>query len=69
MQNKLFMISSYIASYGDKKYFNLDERTILNFEERIDKMDEELPPLKNFILPGGSIQSSNLHIGFHYIIK
>ena len=57
------MISSYIASYGDKKYFIVNESTILNFEDLIDKMDEQLPTLKNFILPGGSIESANLHIG------
>jgi len=37
-----------------------------NFEEvlekEIDKMDKELPPLKNFIHPGGTLEASQIHI-------
>ena len=31
-------------------------------EQWVDQMDETLPPLKNFILPGGHIVASNIHI-------
>ncbi len=31
-------------------------------EEEIDKMDKELSPLKNFIHPGGCIESAHLHV-------
>lgn len=31
-------------------------------EHLIDRLDEELPPLKTFILPGGSVGASQLHL-------
>jgi cob(I)alamin adenosyltransferase len=40
----------------------IDEEAITFLEETIDSMEEELPPLKNFILPGGSQQGAALHL-------
>ena len=61
IQDNLYHISAHIASNGMEKYLKK-----VNFEEtlesEIDKMDIELPPLKNFIHPGGSIESSHLHV-------
>lgn len=39
-----------------------DEGSIISLEREIDKMDEELPVLKNFILPGGNLAISYCHI-------
>jgi cob(I)alamin adenosyltransferase len=68
VQNQLFSISSFIASYGDQKYYNLTDESILELERKIDLMEEQLSPLKNFILPGGSEESSHLHIGKYIVI-
>ncbi|GAM17258.1 hypothetical protein SAMD00019534_004330 [Acytostelium subglobosum LB1] len=38
------------------------EQPVNNLEEQIDRMDEHLPPLRNFILPGGGFVSSQLHV-------
>jgi cob(I)alamin adenosyltransferase len=40
----------------------IDEEAITALEEVIDTMEEDLPPLKNFILPGGSHQGAALHL-------
>jgi len=39
-----------------------DVGSVSVLEEEIDKMEESLPPLKNFILPGGNILVSYCHI-------
>lgn len=54
-------LSSYIASNGDSKYL-ISENIINNIEQNIDLIDSKLPILKNFILPGGSIESSFVHV-------
>ncbi len=61
IQDHLYHVSAYIASKGNEKYLkcaNYEEK----LESEIDKMDSVLPPLKNFIHPGGSIESSHLHV-------
>ncbi len=39
-----------------------DTDCISVIEKEIDRMEETLPPLKNFILPGGNIPVSYCHI-------
>ena len=45
-----------------KGYPRIDEEDILYIENSIDKFENNLDPLKSFILPGGSIESSYCHI-------
>ena len=35
---------------------------IEELEQAIDRMEEQLTPLRSFILPGGSLAASNLHV-------
>lgn len=61
IQNHLYHVSSYIASLENEKYKkNLNYEEVL--EKEIDYMEEILPPLKNFINPGGCIEASHLQI-------
>lgn len=60
IQNELFSIGAELA--GSKKVFAEIDGAISYMEERIDKLTEQLPPLKNFILPGGTAESSLLHL-------
>ena len=56
IMNKLFNIGAYLATenaIGDKVY-GLTENDVELLENNIDEMDVELPPLRGFILPGGS---------------
>ncbi len=64
VQNKLFNIGSVLACdpKADFKLTGVIAEDILFLENAIDKMDEELPPLKNFILPSGHSQVSAAHL-------
>ncbi|MEL6134503.1 MAG: cob(I)yrinic acid a,c-diamide adenosyltransferase [Bacteroidota bacterium] len=66
IQNHLFNIGSHLANDPEKSKFQLppfDPIAAQDLEESIDQMNQELPPLKNFILPGGHPASSAAHLG------
>lgn len=65
LQSQLFSIGSVLASDPGKKLPvpELTETDIEKIEHEMDRMDEELPALKNFILPGGHPIVSQCHIG------
>jgi cob(I)alamin adenosyltransferase len=56
----LFTVNSILARAKNIK-FDSEKETIW-LEKEIDEMTAELPELRNFILPGGSEISANLHI-------
>jgi cob(I)alamin adenosyltransferase len=62
-QNLIFDLSGEIANpkLSESSQINFSKFT-QNLEDEIDKLDKILPELKNFILPGGSIQSSQTHL-------
>ena len=65
IQNKLFTIGATLATEpGNTKVKTpaLSEEDILVLESEIDNMDTVLPPLKNFILPGGHQSISFGHV-------
>jgi len=66
IQNELFVLGSILATEVDKreayKIPNLSTSLIGLIEKSIDEMDEKLPKLKNFILPGGVVASSSAHL-------
>lgn len=66
VQNKLFNIGSRLASdeKGDSFTSGLTiSPEHLNFLERsIDEMEEDLPELTRFILPGGDLASAQCHV-------
>ena len=66
IQNHLFVIGSSLALDSSKelkmKLPELSENDVLLLENEIDKMNEELPELKHFILPGGHILVSCIHV-------
>lgn len=59
IQDELFCIGSEIAM-SKMKYKGIED-DILFLENQIDKVSEQLEPLKNFILPGGSQVSAWFH--------
>jgi len=66
IQNNIFNISAIIATpdINEQKKIRkkLDKFNYHSIEKFIDEINEELIPLKNFILPGGSMLSSYYHI-------
>ena len=65
VQNKLFNIGSYLACESSQiretlPLIHTDD--ILLLEKVIDKYDAQLPPLKQFILPGGHKAASYIHV-------
>jgi len=66
IQDRLFTIGSSLACDPEKetglKIPDLLESDILLLEKEIDRMNEVLPVMKNFILPGGHTVVSYTHI-------
>ena len=65
IQNQLFNLGSIISFDGKKDKIKLPNVTTENIEmmeKAIDKMEESLPMLKNFILPSGHPTASICHI-------
>ena len=66
IQNDLFCLSSELATpteyKGNKFYKRIGYSDIKRLEHLIDSIEIELKPLKNFILPTGTIPSALFHI-------
>jgi cob(I)alamin adenosyltransferase len=65
IQNNLFVIGSVLATEPNNtkvKTPQLTEADIQVLESAIDQMDSQLPPLNNFVLPGGHASVSFGHI-------
>ena len=58
IQSDLFDLGAVISAPGTKKAAPLPK----GLERSIDRMEKELPTLKNFILPGGSAAGASLHV-------
>lgn len=62
IQNDLFVIGSNIAGAqtGLAGVPKLDSKKVLTLEKWIDEMDNDLPELSHFILPGGDLASAQI---------
>ena len=58
LQEDIFTISSEIAGFN----MNFSMERVKRLEELIANFSKELEPLRNFVLPGGHIASSFLHL-------
>ena len=63
IQDDLFVLGSDLATPMDAKPVvpRVEETHVEWVEEHIDRFEEDLTPLKNFIHPGGTIAASTLH--------
>ena len=66
IQDRLFTVGSSLACDPDRepkmKIPDLNEEDVILLEKEIDAMNEALPPMKSFILPGGHSTVSHIHI-------
>ena len=61
-----FTIGSYLATDQENTELKVESKvmpeTITRIEREIDRLDNELPKMRNFILPGGSRPASLAHV-------
>ena len=66
IQNELFNLGSDLCILEEDKTRmpvpTIEERHVLALEALMDELSAELPPLDNFILPGGSPGAAHLHV-------
>lgn len=66
IQDKLFTVGAILATEPKKdnrlKIPRIEEEDIQFLEQEIDQMNEELPPMTHFILPGGHPSVSYCHV-------
>jgi len=66
VQDRLFTIGSSLATDGERepkmKLPDLHAEDIKALEQEIDAMTAQLPPMKSFILPGGHMAVSSIHV-------
>ncbi len=66
IQNELFHLGSDLCILEEDKAKmpvpSIEERHVVALEKLMDRLSEELPPLENFVLPGGSPGAAHLHV-------
>ena len=66
LQHKLFTVGSYLATETEqmepREASIIKDADIERIEREIDRIDNQLPKIKRFILPGGSESGSRAHI-------
>ena len=61
IQKELFTIGSCLASINPI-YNELNDSEIYFLESEIDRITDKLPPIKNFVIPGGNIISAQCNL-------
>ncbi len=64
VQSLLFDLGAELASTADgpRVHATLSEEHVRLLERSMDEQTERLPPLRNFVLPGGSAAAAQLHL-------
>jgi cob(I)alamin adenosyltransferase len=66
IQNELFHLGSDLCILEEDKAKmpvpRIEERHVVALEKLMDRLSEELSPLENFILPGGTAGAAHLHV-------
>jgi cob(I)alamin adenosyltransferase len=65
VQHELFNLGSILATLPEDvhpKQARVTDAEVAQLEAEIDRMNEDLPPLRSFVLPGGSRLDAELHV-------
>ena len=65
VQHELFNLGSILATLPEDvhpKQARVTETEVAQLEIEMDRMNEDLPPLRSFVLPGGSRLNAELHV-------
>ena len=65
IQTELFTIGAHLAAVPDKNSLPLpefNEALVADLEKAIDEMNKPLPVMRHFVLPGGNIIISHIHV-------
>ncbi|MCS6816827.1 MAG: cob(I)yrinic acid a,c-diamide adenosyltransferase [Blastocatellia bacterium] len=62
VQNELFTVGADLASPLEIKAPRIEPDHIARLEQAIDEWNSTLPPLREFILPGGAVPGALLHL-------
>jgi cob(I)alamin adenosyltransferase len=65
VQHELFNLGSILATLPEDvhpKQARVTETEVAQLETEMDRMNGELPPLRSFVLPGGSRLNAELHV-------
>jgi cob(I)alamin adenosyltransferase len=64
VQSELFVLGGDLASPGETKYAvpRIEPHHVESLEADIDRMEQDVTPLKHFVLPGGSKAAAALHV-------
>jgi cob(I)alamin adenosyltransferase len=63
IQNELFVLGSDLATPGEADNIpRVKGEYAAQMEQEIDRFENELEPLRQFILPGGTLQAAYLHL-------
>src|SRR5207249_3590413 len=65
VQHELFNLGSILATLPEDvhpKQARITSAEVAQLEAEMDRMNQDLPPLRSFVLPGGSRLNAELHI-------
>jgi cob(I)alamin adenosyltransferase len=62
IQSNLFTVGGYLANDNESAQCPIGDKEINLLELEIDQIDELIPPLRHFVLPGGCRSSSWAHL-------
>lgn len=62
IQHRLFTLGADLASPEEVQVPRVEEGHVLRLESIMESLMDELPPLEEFILPGGGVGGSTLHL-------